>query len=76
MAHNNDYTDDNFTANDASHCVDERRVHVPVLTGSLAFEEFDHWIDVALEGLVERWIHTASPRAAQTRFWGKRFESR
>jgi hypothetical protein len=70
MAHN-----ENFAAKNSPDCVDERREHAP-LAESDAFDEFDHWIDVALEGLVDRWIHTAAPRAAQVRFWGNRFETR
>ena len=71
MAHN-----ENSAAKSSAPCIDERRVHAPLPTESVAFEEFDHWIDVALEGLVNRWIHTASPRAAQQRYWGNRFETR
>ena len=71
MAHN-----ENFAAKNSPPCVDERRVHAPLPIESVAFEEFDQWIDLALEGLVNRWIHTAAPRAAQQRFWGKRFETR
>jgi hypothetical protein len=70
MAHNENFADKNSPP-----CVDERRVHTPVLTESTAFEEFDHWIDVALAGLVEQWIHTAAPNAAKQRLLGKRFEA-
>jgi hypothetical protein len=69
MAHNENFADEN-----SQHCVDERREHAPVLTESLAFEEFDRWMDRALDRLVDRWISTAAPRAAQQRFWGPRFK--
>jgi hypothetical protein len=71
MAHNENFADEN-----PQNCLDERREHALAVTESVAFEEFDRWMDVALAGLVERWIHSAAPRAAQQRFWGRRFEGR
>jgi hypothetical protein len=71
MAHNENFADEN-----PQHCVDERREHALAVTESVAFEEFDRWMDVALARLVDRWISTAAPRAAQQRFWGRRFEGR
>jgi hypothetical protein len=71
MAHNENFADEN-----PQHCVDERREHALAITESVAFEEFDRWMDVALGRLVDRWIKTAAPRAAQQRFWGRRFDGR
>ena len=71
MAHN-----ENFANENPQPCVDERREHALAVTESVAFEEFDQWMDAALGRLVDRWIKTAAPRAAQQRFWGRRFEGR
>jgi hypothetical protein len=57
-------------------CVDERREHVFAEIESSAFEAFDQWMDVQLANLVDRWIKTAAPQAAQQRFWGKRFKAK
>ena len=48
MAHSNEFTGDSLAGKSAQ-VVDERRKHAPILTETVAFEEFDHWIDVALE---------------------------
>ena len=71
MAHNESFGNEN-----PQHCVDERRVHALAVTESVAFEEFDQWMDAALEQLVERWIKSAAPRAAQQRFWSGRFQGK
>jgi hypothetical protein len=71
MAHNENLADGNPQS-----CVDERRAHALAVTESAGFEEFDRWMDSALANLVERWISTAAPRAAQERFWGRRFEGK
>ena len=57
MAHNENFADEN-----SQHCVDERREHAPVLTESVAFEEFDRWMDLALDG----WSIAGSHRLAQS----------
>jgi len=49
MAHNENFADEN-----PQHCVDERREHALAVTESVAFEEFDRWMDVALARLVDR----------------------
>ncbi len=34
-----------------------------VLAESPSYQEFDQWMDLALESLVARWIHSAAPNA-------------
>ena len=73
MAHNSDFSGGEVSGQNSAG-VDERREHAPVVTQTEAFEEFDRWMDDALAGLVARWIHTASPRAAQQRLWNRPFK--
>jgi len=76
MAHNENFANENFADENPQQCVDERRKHALAVTESVAFEEFDQWMDTALACLVDRWINTAAPRAAQQRMWDRRFDGR
>jgi hypothetical protein len=36
-----------------------------VVAESPSYQEFDQWMDAALELLVARWIHSAAPKASR-----------
>lgn len=40
-----------------------RQEDVVLARETASFQEFDQWMDVELERLVARWIHTAAPNA-------------
>ena len=43
-----------------------------VLAESPSYQEFDQWMDLALEELVARWIHCAAPNANRLSLAGER----
>lgn len=44
-----------------------------ILVESKAFVEFDRWMDVQLDRVVDRWVSEAAPKAKRAEQWQHRF---